>query len=53
MAAKHGHGHAEAMALLTRALATAKAADPEALRARLTADDRIETDAAAVLKGTA
>ena len=52
MAAKHGHGHAEAMALLTRALATAKAADPEALRARLAADDRIETDAAAVLKGS-
>ncbi|MBK7793730.1 MAG: ferrous iron transport protein B [Betaproteobacteria bacterium] len=52
MAAKHGHGHAEAMAVLTRALATAKAADPEALRARLAADDRIESDAAAVLKGS-
>jgi ferrous iron transport protein B len=49
MAAKHGVGHREVMALLGQALTTATPADPEALRARLAADDRIEADAAAVL----
>ena len=49
MAAKHGHGHAEAMATLTRALATSAPVDPALLQRRLAADDRIEADAAAVL----
>lgn len=52
MAAKRGEGHAEALALLTRSLATSAPSEPDALRARLAADDRIEADAAAVLRAT-
>ena len=52
MAAKRGEGHAEVMALLTRSLATSVPSEPEALRDRLAADDRIESDAAAVLRAT-
>ncbi len=50
LSAKHGQGCGEAMAMLTRELARARRASPEALRVHLAADDRIDAAAAAVLK---
>jgi ferrous iron transport protein B len=50
MAAKRGEGHSEVMALLTKSLAASVPSEPEVLRVRLAADDRIASDAAAVLR---
>ncbi|MEP7183295.1 MAG: ferrous iron transport protein B [Betaproteobacteria bacterium] len=50
LSAKYGHGQQEAMAMLTRSLASAQPLPPGAIRARLAADDRIETDTAVALK---
>jgi len=49
LSAKRGHGMREAMAMLTRALASAQPLPPGAVRERLTADDRVEADTTAAL----
>ena len=49
VSAKYGHGQQEAMAALARALAHAPPPDPQAMRARLAEDHRLEAEAAAAL----
>ncbi len=52
VSAKYGQGHAEAMAMMARGLATAVPASTSAIRARLAEADRIENDAASVVAAT-